>query len=398
MASFQNTPVKLLALMLLLTPAVVVRAANGACTGSLLDEPVSYASLGNVAVLLADLDGDARPEILTSGNQVDQLGVFSLLANRGDGTFAAERLLPSGFGERLEDAADLNGDGIPELLASAYWSNGIAVYHGAAGGKFEGRNFYGTATHGGPSKLLDYDGDGLLDIVSLSFGSGNPVRVHLFRGRGDGTFENKVTFDTALPVAAHPSFRKRDGVVEIVAAEHSGHLSLLRLLPGGVSVTTLPAGPGFDLTAIFTDVNGDGIEDIVDTNDGDGDPGNPFEWIFVSLARADGTFGERKQLAQPRKATMPAAVRAADFDGDSHTDLVVSDFRTPFLYFYRGDGTGNFDAGVRIDAGVGVNDFATGDVNGDGRPDLVTVNAERSVSVIVNHGPCVPARRRAVRH
>jgi hypothetical protein len=50
---------------------------------------------------------------------------------------------------------------------------------------------------------------------------------------------------------------------------------------------------------------------------------------------------------------------------------------------------------VAIDAGGPVNDVELGDVNGDGRLDIVTANADHSISVLINRGPLSPARRRA---
>src|SRR4051812_2593993 len=99
--------------------------------GCMFAAPVRYPSTADQVVLVRDLDGDGAPELIASGNQVDELSAFSLLANRGDGTFAAERLIATGFGQKIEEARDLDGDGIPDLLASDYWSNGIAVYRGA---------------------------------------------------------------------------------------------------------------------------------------------------------------------------------------------------------------------------------------------------------------------------
>ena len=358
--------------------------------------PVGYPSIADQALLVRDLDGDGAPDIIASGNQVDEQAGFSLLRNRGDGTFASAVFVPSVFGEKVEDAADLDGDGIPDLLVSNYWANGIATYRGRGALAFDAELPYGTATHGGPSFVADYDHDGIPDVVSLSFGSGNPVRVHLFRGNGDGTLGAKTTFDTSLANGASLSSRTIHGVLELLVSERSGHLGLLRYENGALSVSRLAAGPGFDLSSTFADVNGDGIADIVDTQG----PDTPVsvEPIFVTLANADGTFRERRQLAQPRKVSLAVAVRAADFDRDGHVDLVVSDFQKTALYFFRGDGAGNFDAGVAIDAGGPVNVFAIADVNGDGRPDLVTANEDHTVSVIVNRGSCATPRRRVARH
>src|SRR5882672_9401101 len=131
---------------------VAVEAMAADCSGwAGVQAPVRYPSSADKVVLVRDLDRDGAPEIVVSGNHVDELGAFSLLPNRGDGTFAAERLVASGFGEKLEDVGDLNRDGTPDLLASNYWSNAISIYLGKGALQFDGAVPYGTATHGGPS-------------------------------------------------------------------------------------------------------------------------------------------------------------------------------------------------------------------------------------------------------
>jgi hypothetical protein len=379
---------------------VIAESAGAQCVGwAGFRAPVSYASSADEAVLVRDLDGDGAPEILTSGNHIDELGAFSLLANRGDGTFAPERLIASSFGERLEDVGDLDHDGIPDLLVSNYWAGGIGVYRGKGSLGFEGETPYGTATHGGPSLILDYDHDGTPDVISLSFGSGNQVRMHVFHGLGDGTFAPKTTIDTQLPNGETPSARTINGALEILVGQRSGHLAILHYAGGVLSIQQRDAGPGFDLSSTFADVNGDGVADIIDTTNIDA-PGesNPQEPIFITLARADGSFLERKQLVQPRRVAFPLSVHAADLDGDGHLDLVVSDLQSPRLYFYRGDGAGGFAEGVPIDAGSPVNAFAIADVNRDGHLDLVTANSDHTVSVLINRGSCPTSRKRAVRH
>lgn len=385
-------PLPILLSLLSLGPAAAMAADCAGWTG--FQAPARYDSSADKALLVKDLDGDGAAEIIVSGNNVDELSAFSLLHNRGDGTFEAERLIASGFGERVEAIGDLDLDGIPDLVVSNYWSNGITVYHGKGALQFDGGTPYGTATHGGPSLIADYDHDGKPDVISLSFGSGNPVRVHLFRGIGDGTLATKTTFDTQLSNGIQPSPRTINGALELLAGDRTGHLAILRLVNSGVSISILAAGPGVDLSSTFADVNGDGIADIVDTNDSQ----DPHEPVFVTLANADGTFRERKQLPFPRKVAFPVGVKAADLDGDGHADLVVSDFQATNLYYFRGNGTGDFEDGIAINAGAPVYAFEIADVNGDGYPDIVTANSDHTVSVLLNRGPCPPSRHRAARH
>src|SRR3954471_260107 len=156
-------PIPVLFLSLALTEAI-----SAQCIGwSGFRAPVSYESAAYEAVLVRDLDGDGAPEIIASGNQTDELSAFSLFANRGDGTFAMQRLIASGFGEKLQDIGDLDHDGLPELLVSHYWSNGMAIYRNRGALGFDGGTSYGTATHGGPSLIVDYDHDGTPDVVSF---------------------------------------------------------------------------------------------------------------------------------------------------------------------------------------------------------------------------------------
>lgn len=356
------------------------------------NSPRRYPVTASRVLIVRDLNRDGRPDLVLSGNQVDEFSSFSILVNEGDGTFGVERLVPSPIGERIEDAADLDGDGRPDLLASNYWQNGISIYRSAAPLLFGVQEFHGTATHGGPSQIIDYDGDGVPDVVSLSFGSGNPVRVHEFRGRGDGSLEPKVSLDTDLAVGASASTRVLNGALEIVVSERSGNLGLIRLKKTGIQVERLYAGPGFDLSCVFADVNGDGIPDIIDTSDEAGSS----EPVFITLGSADGTFLERKRISQERHLSFPVKVRAGDIDGDGAVDLVILDFQSPALSLFLGDGNGNFDQRpIALEAGAPVNDFELADLNEDGTLDIVTANDDHTASILKNLGR--PARHRAVR-
>lgn len=356
------------------------------------DAPVRYPSAADHSVIVRDLDGDGAPDILASGNQVEELGAFSLFTNHGDGTFAPERTIPSGFGEHIEALGDLDGDGHPDLVASQYWSNGIAVYHGP---QFNERTFYATATHGGPTLIADFDHDGKLDVVSLSYGSGNLVRYHFFPGLGNGALGPKTTIDTQLANGDDPSLRTIGGKLEMLVGVNSGYLAILRYEGGSLTITPVAAGPSTDITSTFADINGDGVADIVDSSFGDDEP---YEPIFVRLGKADGTFGERKQLLFPRKLSIPFAMKVADVDNDGRADLIVADFQKTQLYVYRGNGAGGFEEGIAVDAGGPVNGLAVADVNGDQRVDIVTVNDDHTVSVLLNRGACPTSRRRAVAH
>src|SRR4051812_34089477 len=100
-------------LVIIVIALIATDALSDTCSGwAGVRAPVRYASSADRIVLVRDLDGDGAPEIIVSGNHVDNLPAFSILSNRGDGTFRAEQLLARGFGEELQDVGDLNHDGI----------------------------------------------------------------------------------------------------------------------------------------------------------------------------------------------------------------------------------------------------------------------------------------------
>lgn len=378
----------------------LILASSATCIGAVrFAEPDKYPMTADRVVLARDLDRDGAPDIITSGNNVDELGALSILRNKGNGKFDDEQILPIGFGETLEDIGDLNGDGMSDLLLSDYWSNGIVTYRGAGTLVVSAGVRLVTATHGGPSRIVDYDNDGIADIVSLSFGSGNPVRVHVFRGKSDGTLAPKTSYDTNLANGATLSTRKIGSSLELLVSEHSGSLGLIRVGAEGVAVSRIAIGPGMDLSSAFADVNGDGVADIVATTDHElGASGtSPGEAIFVALGKADGTFGSPTRVSPIRHVAFPVAIRAADLDGDGNVDLIIRDFGATAVVYFRGDGRGGFAEGVAIDAGAVVNDVTVADVNGDGRPDVVTANDDHTISVVINGGACVPLRRHAAR-
>src|SRR5206468_5970556 len=116
---------------------------------------------------------------------------------------------------------------------------------------------------------------------------------------------------------------------------------------------------------IVRDVNHDGILDIVTTDNLSGS-------INVLLGNGDGTFRPGQQLIGPYG--LPT-ITSGDFNNDGNVDLAVSGFspytmgNVSFLYYGNGDGT--FQIGPVINVSAPPNAVVAGDLNSDGKPDLV---------------------------
>jgi len=126
------------------------------------------------------------------------------------------------------------------------------------------------------------------------------------------------------------------------------------------------------------DFNGDGIADLVVTNQGE-------STISVYLGKPDGTFQEKIDV---QVGANPRFVLVADLNGDGLADLALTGGApnaTVSVLLSNGDGT--FTPTGSFATGSGPSRAAAGDLNGDGKADLVIANESTgTVSVLLGNG------------
>lgn len=118
---------------------------------------------------VADVNGDDMPDVVVTNFWTGTVGV--LLGN-GDGTFRpAVTYSPSGANPTAIAIADVSGDGQPDLVVGI-WSGGVAVLFGNGDGTFEPAV---THTTGGVQvsdvAIADVNLDGKRDLIVANFGS-----------------------------------------------------------------------------------------------------------------------------------------------------------------------------------------------------------------------------------
>ena len=270
---------------------------------------------------------------------------------------------------------------------------------------------------GGGVGLLDYDGDGRLDVYLVQGGAfpppgGVPPQGdRLFRNRGDGTFEDATAraglagFPGGYGYGVTVGDVDRDGLPDLFVTRWRSY-ALYRNKGGGAfeDVTDawgLGGARDWPTSAAFADLDGDGDLDLyvchylafdpADPSASSRMPGLPptmysplmYEALPDHLFRNDGGRFTDVSAASgvSDKDGRGLGVVACDFDADGRVDLfVANDLTGNFLY--RNLGGLKFEecahaAGVAagtlggFQAGMGV---ACGDLDGDGKPDLVVTN------------------------
>lgn len=165
-------------------------------------------------LVTADFNGDGRPDLAyldtVSG------GRLHLLLGNGDGSFRAGQVLAiaSGVGGQI-DVADMNGDGIPDLLLNG---SGVTVLLGRGDGTFGAPVTTGSSTGNFPAGYLaiaDFDGDGKLDVYSTSNYSNA-----IMKGDGKGGFSSS-SYLSGNPLSGPDAFAadlNGDGLPDLLAA------------------------------------------------------------------------------------------------------------------------------------------------------------------------------------
>ena len=367
------------------------RVATTAAPGSFTPASGSPVATGSRAfsVALGDVNGDGKLDLVTANYGANSVTV--LLGNR-DGTFTAAAGSPVavGTGPVFVALGDLNGDGKLDLVTGNINSNNVTVLLGNGSGTFTAASGSPVAVGLSPYTVAvgDVNGDGKLDLVTANEGS-NTVTVLL--GNGDGTFTVAAGSPVAVgsfPYSVTVGDVNGDGKLDLTTV-NSGSNNVTVLLGNGDGTFTAPGGsPAVVSNSVFGalgDVNGDGKLDLVTANYGSNN-------VTVLLGNGNGTF----TAASGSPVTVgfaPNSVALGDVNGDGKLDLVVAngDSNTLTVMLGIGDGTFTAAAGSPVAVGSGPHSVALGDLNGDGKLDLVAANSlSINVTVLLNQVPVVP--------
>ncbi len=297
--------------------------------------------------------------------------------------------------------ADFNNDGFQDIFfTGAIDSDGDTNVDATSNSLYKNTNgtfssiqdFGENSVHLSAVKFIDFDNDGLLDIITTGLSYNDIVNYQQYRYKNTGSGF----------ILVHNTAGKIYGGLDVFDFNHDGKQDYAingTQYVEGVGFTHnldlyLNNSNGFQKTEAWIpgtqngnfkviDINNDNELDLV-VNGYDAD----YNGTFSVYINENGTLVKKSELPPVSDSKMSFA----DFNGDGFIDFVVAaqdDNYDPYLAVFINDGQGNFTESKIEDEGLSGGGVEVGDFNNDGYYDFVAIgdNDYESYSKIFLYNP-----------
>jgi len=235
--------------------------------------------------------------------------------------------------------------------------------------------------------IADLDGDGRQDLIAVALDDGS---LSVFRNTGLSdalSFASKLAFPTGVhPEGLTIADLDGDGKPDVVTANAGGggSVSIYRnnSRRGTISLVDrldIPLNTAHRVAA--ADFNGDGRLDLAVTSN------SAQQIVILENFSTPGSISFTHKLSLGT-ASYANSIAAGDIDGDGRPDILAPITDADAFYIYLNDGPKgsiSFSPSKKLLAGDAANGISLGDLNGDAKIDVVISNAKAgSISLFLN--------------
>jgi len=315
-------------------------------------------------------------------------------------SYAAQATFATGKAPASVSIGDLNGDGRPDLVTVSNYSGTVSVLlnttpPGATPLSYAAQTTFAVGSTPNSVSMGDFNGDGKPDLAVVNSES-NSVSVLLNTtapGATTPSYAAQVTFATGPgPFSVSISDVNADGRPDLAIANLFSKFASVLLnttAPGAIAPTYAAQATfttGLNPRAISTgDFNGDGKPDLAIVNQ----TSNSVS-VLLNTTAPEATTPTYSAQATFATGLTPQAVAIGDVNADGRPDLVVANVTSNSLSVLLnatapGATTPVYVAQATFATGRAPTSVSIGDLNGDGRPDLAFTNGiDSTVSVLLN--------------
>ncbi|HTU51809.1 MAG TPA: FG-GAP-like repeat-containing protein [Acidobacteriaceae bacterium] len=380
-------------------PDLVVACTSSATISVLINNgagafgtATTYALSGQpVALVAGDFVGNGYVDVASA----DSNGNVSVLLNTtGNGTFSASHVTLTGTLSGIA-AGDFNKDGHLDLAVSDSANNTVHVLTNNGSGTFTQYGAYTTGAGTKPSSIVaaDFNQDGNMDVATSNAGT-NTATILLGNGTGVLTVQaaqatgtdpialatTDVNSDGYPDLVAFDEFSTSTGAVAILLGNGNGTLQVAQTSSQAFLPGTQPA---------IADFNRDGKPDVAVVQQN----ANIASVLLNNTLPTQYPDGRSFAAYNPISngyGNFADSVAAGDFNRDGNLDVAVSYLQDNDVQVLFGNGAGSFSSSATYPVGNQPYFIASGDLNGDGYPDLVVTNtnvngATGTISVLLNN-------------
>ncbi len=319
-------------------------------------------------VLNSDLNNDGYQDVVYSSTGDSEISCS--MFNPETGSFDAPVLLGTQFPYCTSlFCADLNNNGLIDVIAVSQTSNKVGWYKNNGNGSFSIQPLInGDAPLAASVTAADVDLDGDNDVISAQKGD-NTLLLYLNDGSGNFSTPNVITSSAQIPVVVTSSDLNNDTFPDVIAGYGQSDKVVFFLNNGDGTFqpeVTVTNQADYITTIITADLDCDGNTDIISSSKND----NKVAWY----RNLDGNGNFSEQIVISQTITAAFGLTTEDFDLDGDPDIVTTSPNDNLIVMFKNQNTEfqPFIVSSEVKEPKGV---ASADFNNDGLPDIVSVDS-----------------------